>query len=109
VTGPDVAAVLATSGLTVYYVYPKDGLDKTMPCLTYKLDRRSIEGDPHCKTTITATIHCSLASFVTLSGQVDAMIARLPCLDRDNVRRVDTDYMKDLDIAECTWTIPVQM
>jgi hypothetical protein len=107
VTHIDATAILATTGLNVFYSYPRTAIDDNVPCLVYLLDRRGIEGEPNCKTTITATLYCAVESYAVLSGKVDAMIAALPCLDRANVRRVD-GHEDAVDLAKGTWTIPIQ-
>jgi hypothetical protein len=103
----DVTAILKSVGLPVYYIYPQESISKTVPCLTYLLDKRGCEGEPNCKTTITVTAYCSIPTFDVLADTMEAMIYALPCLDRVNVRRVD-QYENVLELAKCTWTIPIQ-
>jgi hypothetical protein len=103
----DVTAILKTVGLPVYYIYPQESISKTVPCLTYLLDKRGCEGEPNCKTTITTTLYCSVTAFDGYADTMEEMIYALPCLDRANVRRVD-QYELMLDLAKCTWTIPIQ-
>jgi len=103
----DVTAILGTTGLNVFYIYPRTAIGDNLPCLVYLLDRRGIEGEPNCKTTITTTLYCAVTAYESLADRVDAMVEKLFCLDRANVRRVD-QYELALDIAKGTWTIPIQ-
>lgn len=103
----DVMAILQQVGLNVFYIYPRTAINDNVPCLVYLLDRRGCEGEPNCKTTITATLYCAVGSYESLAARLDDMVEKLPCLDQANVRRVD-QYELALDLAKGTWTIPIQ-